>query len=170
MVTKNKIYKVEGIIIKKVDSGEVDRLFNVYTKEYGKLQFKARSVRKNESKLKGYLDMFNHARFLIAKSKTIDIITDVESIDCFLNTRAGLTLMQRAFYMANLCDKLIAGQEKDEDLWNFILESFQQLNQGIIASDFEEKFLEILGYGNLKDRNNQRAIDFIGELLNLPKI
>jgi len=170
MFSKNKIYKAEGIIIKKADLGESDRLFNVYTREFGKLQLKAKSVRKSESKLKGYLDIFNYARFLIVKSKTIDIITDVESMDCFLNMRADLALIQRAFYIANLCDKLIAGQEQDEELWNFILESFQQLNQGIIASDFEENLLEILGYGNLKDRNNQRAIDFIGELLNLPKI
>lgn len=162
---KNSLYKMQGIIIKKADLGEADRFLTIYTKEYGKIQTRAKSVRKLESKLKGFLELFTFSDFIIAKSKTIDIITDVNSLDSFPALHASFNLLKNAFYISDLIDKLVPAPERDERLWRLILKTFEELNQNKQSLDFEEQFLEILGYGNLEERSGKKAPDFIKSLI-----
>jgi len=51
-------YRTQGFILKKADAGEADRLFTVYTKDFGKLELLARAVRKIKSKLRAGLEIF----------------------------------------------------------------------------------------------------------------
>lgn len=152
------IYRTRGIIIRKADLGEADRLFTIYTREYGKIQARAISVKKAESKLKGYLELFNYADFGIARSKTIDIITDVIPINNFLSLRVSLPSITKAFYVSELLDKLMVGPEKDDYLWQLVLKTFQELDTSNWPVDFEIKLLSALGYAI---PTGQQAIDCI---------
>ena len=51
-------YKTQGIIIKRTNLGEFDRLLTVYTKDFGKILIRGKSIRKNQAKLKGHLELF----------------------------------------------------------------------------------------------------------------
>ncbi len=51
-------YRTQGIILGKVDRGESDRLFTIYTKDYGIINLLARSERKIKSKLRSGLELF----------------------------------------------------------------------------------------------------------------
>lgn len=162
---KNLIYKTEGIILKRTDLGEADRSFIIYTREYGKIQARARSVRKQESKLKGFLEPLTHSVFALAKSRTVDIITDIEPINIFPRLRANLESLNKACYVASLADKLIVGPEQDEALWQLLLSTFIYLDENKELGDFEEKFLEVLGYGTQAERQGEKAGLFINKLL-----
>lgn len=151
------VYKTEGIILKTADLGELDRLLIIYTKGYGKISARAISVRKKESKLRGLLQSFVYARFLLAKSRTIDIVTDVEILDNFNFLRGNLFRLGLAFYFSELVDKLVVAPERDENLWRLILRGFEVLNQpGVnlskIKTAFEEKLLEFLGHPGFEMR------------------
>ncbi|MBU2264709.1 recombination protein O N-terminal domain-containing protein, partial [Patescibacteria group bacterium] len=50
-VNKLPVYKTEGIILKSADWGDLDRLLTIYTRGYGKIQARAISARKRDSKL-----------------------------------------------------------------------------------------------------------------------
>jgi len=39
-------YRAQGFILKKEDRGEADRIFTIYTKDFGKLELLAKAVRK----------------------------------------------------------------------------------------------------------------------------
>jgi hypothetical protein len=51
-------YRTQGIILKTQDVGEADRVFTVFTKQFGKLRLRAVSERKITSKLRGGLELF----------------------------------------------------------------------------------------------------------------
>ena len=163
---KNPVYKIEGIIIKKAGLGEMDRLLTIYSREHGKIQVRAKSVRKAESKLKGFLELFTHSIFLLAHSKTIDIVTGVEPINIFPHLRSNLNLVNRSFNIVGLINRLVVAPERDESLWQLILQTFQSLDGGAGGADFEERLLEVLGYGNLADREEQSSLEFINSRLN----
>jgi len=74
------LYKTQGIIIKNSNLGEVDRLITVYTNDFGKLVIKGKSVRKNQAKLKGHLELFLYSHLMIAPGRGFDIITGAETI------------------------------------------------------------------------------------------
>jgi DNA repair protein RecO (recombination protein O) len=150
-MNKLPVYKTEGIILKAADLGELDRLLTVYTRGYGKILARAISARKRESKLRGLLEPFTCGNFLLAKSKTIDIMTDVETIDNYSFLHNNLENLSYAFYFAELTDRLIPAPERDENIWRLIGRVFEVLNQEggdlpKIRAAFEDKLLEFLGH------------------------
>jgi len=159
------LYKTEGIIIKKQNLNDLDRLLTVYSKDFGKLLIKAKSVRKNQAKLKGHLELFLYSHLMIAPGKGFDIVTGAETIESFSGLHKNLPSLAGAYYLSELTDKLIAGPEKDEHIWNLLLNSFEELNQGKdiknIVNDFEGKLLEYLGYGQ-----QENPLSFIESMIN----
>ena len=137
------LYKTQGIIIKRTNSGEVDRLLTIYTKDFGKILVRAKSVRKNQSKLKGHLELFLQSHFLIAPGKNLDIITGAETIERFSELHQGLPCLAAAYYLSEVINKTMAGPEKDIQIWQLILSAFEKLNQKepdirAIVNDFEK--------------------------------
>ncbi len=161
------LYKTKGIIIKKSNLGEFDQLITVYTKEFGKILLKGKSVRKNQAKLKGHLELFLNSCLMVAPARGFDIITGAETINSFSRLHNNLLSLFVSFYLSELIDKLIPEPEKDNQIWQLVLCSFQEINQKnndikIIINNFENRLLEFLGYGN-KQNNN---LNFIQSILN----
>lgn len=160
------LYETQGIIIKKTNLGEFDRLLTVYTKDFGKILVRAKAVRKNQAKLKGHLELFLHSHLIFAQGKNLDIVTNAEIIEDFPYLHQRLPCLAAAYYLAELVDKLIAGPEKDENIWPLLLLGFENLNRPgveikLLISNFENKLLEFLGYG----RNQKNIPSFIESLL-----
>jgi len=165
------VYKTEGIILKTADWGDLDRLLTIYTRGYGKIQARAISARKNDSKLNGLLQSFSRGQFLLAKSKTIDIVTDFEVADSYQYLRGHLENLGYAWYFSELIDKLISAPERDEDVWRLVARAFEVLSDppealcvagekgGKVCAKgenlpkikvlFEDKLVEFLGHGKM---------------------
>ncbi len=172
------LYKTEGIIIKKQNLNDLDRLLTIYTKDYGKILVKAKSVRKNQAKLKGHLELFLLSHLVIAPARRryassvaggpgrgFDIITGAETLENFSSLRKDLSSLAGGYYLAEIIDKLIAGPEKDENIWQLLLGSFESLNQkkdikGVV-NNYENRLLEFLGYGQQKN-----PLNFVQSLIN----
>jgi hypothetical protein len=122
------VYKTEGIILKSAPLGEADLLLTLYTRGYGKIMARAISARKKEAKLKGYLQTFSRGNFLLAKSRTIDIVTDVENAVSYNFLKSNLSALSLAYYFSELVDKLTFGPERDENVWRLLARAFEVLN------------------------------------------
>jgi DNA repair protein RecO (recombination protein O) len=160
---ENPVYKTEGLILKTADLGQMDRLLTIYSRGHGKILVRAISARKKESKLRGYLEPFTRSNFLLAKSKTIDILTDVEPTDNFSYLHKNLESLAYAYYFSELIDKLVVAPERDDKIWALVSRVFQVLNQKQtdlpkIKNLFEQKLLEFLGHGVPK---NKKALEVI---------
>jgi DNA repair protein RecO (recombination protein O) len=165
------LYKTQGIIIKRNNLGDFDRLLTVYTGHFGKILLKGKSIRKNQSKLKGHLELFSYVDLLIAPARNalrsdtggpvrrLDVITGAETIESFHRLRKNLPSLSATYYLSELTDKMVIGSERDENVWPTLLSSFRELNrpsQNIkaVVSNFENKLLEFLGYGHQKNPLN----------------
>jgi len=160
-------YKTEGIIIKRRNLGDYDRLLTVYTKDFGKILIKAKSVRKNHSKLRGHLELFLRSHLMIAPGRGFDIVTGAETIESYPLLHGDLPSLATAHYLSELTDKLVSGSEKDINIWGLFLSSLRCLNQenidfAFVIKNFENEFLKFLGYGG----EQKNAISFIQSLLN----
>jgi len=160
------LYKTQGIIIKKSNLGEFDQLLTVYTKEFGKVLLKGKSVRKNQAKLKGHLELFLNSYLMIAPAKGFDIITGAETLNNFSYLHKNLSSLASSYYLSELIDKLISGPENDNQIWELILFNFKELNKKnnikLIVNNFENQLLELLGYG----QNHNDNFLFIQSILN----
>ena len=95
----HQIYLTEGIILKKKDFGEADRLFWIYTEKFGMIMASAKGVRVGKSKLRGNLDVFTYGDFAVISSKDFWRLVDAqETISPKLNIKFGWT--GKSFYQS----------------------------------------------------------------------
>jgi len=76
-------YKTEGIVLKRINYGEADRILTIYTKRHGKIRAIAKGVRKLTSRKAGSLELFNNVVLFLVKGKNLDIITEAQTVDLF---------------------------------------------------------------------------------------
>jgi DNA repair protein RecO (recombination protein O) len=121
-------YRTQAIFLKKIDQGESDRVFVLFSKDFGKLEILAKGIRKISSKLKGAAREFCLTEIEFVQGKIYKTLTDAILIDSFENLRKNLKKLKVAFQIAQISEKLIKEQEKDLKIWNLFLETFQRLN------------------------------------------
>lgn len=134
--------KTEGIILKKAGLNEVDQLLTVYTKELGKVKVSAKGVKRLESKLRYSIEPISYVQLILVEGKNQLILKDAIIIDQFLKIKKDLNKLKSAKQIAGMIDEAIVGQEKDEDVWNLILQAFKDLD----VKNFQKKLISLLGY------------------------
>jgi len=147
-------YRTQGFILKKIDRGEVDRIFTIYTKDFGKLELLAKAERKIKSKLRGGLELFYLSEIEFIQGKTHKTLTDAILIDKFKNLRRDLKRLAIAYKISEVLDNLVKDQEPDEKIWQLLNEVFSKLNSleiknsklEILYHYFLWNLLSILGY------------------------
>lgn len=150
-----KIYKTKGIILKRINLGEADRIFTIYTAKYGKVKALAKGVRKILSKLGGHLELFNLVDLSIVEGRNLGTITACQIVQSFRNIKKDLKKTSLAYYLAGLTDKLTLEKQKDYRIYKLLEEIFQILNRKTVQDSkrlyllvyaFELQFLSLLGY------------------------
>jgi DNA repair protein RecO (recombination protein O) len=123
------VYKAEGIILRRQALGEADRIVTLLTREHGKLRAAARGIRRTTSRLGGRVEPFTHARFLLARGRTFDVIAQVEVVDAFAGLRADLLRSAHAAYVAELVDRLLPEHDRHEDVFALVRATLARLDQ-----------------------------------------
>lgn len=149
-------YKYTGIIIGKKDVGETDRIYTIYTLESGKIRVLAKSVRKSNAKLAGFLENFNLAEIFIAKSQGMGKITGSLVINNFSEIKNNLETIRAVFDSIGLLNKMIKDESGDQKTFKLLQEYLETMNEvakennddkkEIISLGFSFKFFEELGY------------------------
>jgi DNA repair protein RecO (recombination protein O) len=142
--------KTEAIILKSVDQNETGRFLTVYSEKLGKINIQAKGVKKVESKLRPHIEAISHTQFILVEGKNSLILKDAILIDQFLNIKKDLEKIKIARELAALIDLAMVGQERDEDVWKLILETFDDIDVGRatshIVDKFQKKIIQLLGY------------------------
>jgi DNA repair protein RecO (recombination protein O) len=116
-------YRTEAFSFKKEDTGEFDELFSFYTKDFGKIEVLARGIKKMKSKLRGSVDLFTLSKIEFVQGKTFKTLTDALLIERFNSIKKNLFKLKLVFAISDFLDSLLIAQEKDEKIWNLIIET-----------------------------------------------
>ncbi len=147
-------YRTKGFFITEVDRGESDKLFVVYTKDFGKLKILGRAIRKIKSKLRAGARELCLSEVEFIQGKTHKTLTDTILIDSFPELRKDLEKLKVGFQISNVLDKLVKDEEKDEKIWELLNETFEKLsnykllivNNQLLYHYFLWNLLSLLGY------------------------
>ncbi len=126
-------YRTKGIILKKEERGEADFLFTIYTKDFGKLDILGKAIRKIKSKLRAGARDFCLSEIEFIQGKTYKTLTDAILIEEFKNLKTDLRKLKITYEITKILDNLVSGQEKDENIWNLLIETFQRLNSSQLS-------------------------------------
>jgi len=152
-------YQTKAIVLKRENIFEADRLYHLYTEDFGKVKAIAGGVRKINAKLTGHLEPFNLVWVELMTKKGGDLfITTALSEISLLENNALPNLISLFVKMSDFALKMLRGQEKDKAMWDFIFNGFlaaKKIEAGgtdKFLNDYKSGFIKIMGFGdNLKE-------------------
>jgi DNA repair protein RecO (recombination protein O) len=122
-------HRTRGVVIKKVDRGEADQLFTIYTESFGKIEVLGKAIRKISSKLRAGMDVLYLSEIEFIQGKYHRILTDAVLIDNFQNLRENLPGFNSAVRISRMLDILIREQEAEERIWELLIGVLNGLNK-----------------------------------------
>lgn len=145
-------YMVTGINLGTFNLGEADKVITIFTAERGLIRAVAKGARKPGAKVGGRAEPLNVNKLLVATGRSLDIITQAESVETFPKLRQDLVRLSYALYYAELTQHFGPGLfEENASYFNYLRDSLRA--QAEAAGDpawlclrFELVLLEMLGY------------------------
>ena len=147
-----RTYKSEGIVLKRTNYGEADKIITVFSKHYGKITLLAKGIRRLTSKKRGNLELFNQVSFFAHKGKGLDIVTETELLDSFSSWRGDLQKVASAYQICEMIDKLTAEGSEQEEIYDLLVTNLKtiaitgQNNLTILTNSFGVSLLKDLGF------------------------
>ncbi|MDD5551669.1 MAG: DNA repair protein RecO [Candidatus Pacebacteria bacterium] len=144
--------KTKAVVIGEKELGEDDKLFYLYTKKFGKIEVLGKAIRKPQAKLKGGLQILNLINLEFVKGKNFNIVTDAILKEDFSEIKENPKLFRMALYISDILNKLVNGEEKDEEIWNLLLETLKKIKKNKPGSEwlfvryFEWVLFSFLGF------------------------
>lgn len=113
-------YTDEGIVLRRVDYGETDRILTVLTREHGKIGVIARGARKPQSRLGPRTDLFMRSRMQLAQGRgELDVLTQAEPVSA--PPAAGdARRVACAAVCAELTDRVLEGHHADAEIYSLV--------------------------------------------------
>lgn len=163
--------KIDGIVLKRRNVGEADRLVTLFTRQHGKMQVKAVGVRKIASKRASHIEPLNSISCTIYKGKGMPVLCEAQAGELFSTLKENLQKLGLAYHLCELVDGLCPENQENEKVFALLLETFAALekssNVGQLIHGFELELLSLLGYwseGSM-DLTGAKASFFIESLL-----
>lgn len=169
------IYNTDGFILKSVNFGEANKLYFIFTKDFGLIKATAQGVRLLKSKLRYNLSDFSFGSFSIVRGQEIWRLTSSNSLSLRVFSRSNPEVFSLISRIFSLLLRLLHGEEKNDLLFDTLKEGINFLEQDNLTPDNLANFecilalriLSNLGYiGSLGDFDQfTKSPYFTSELL-----
>jgi len=153
-------FKTEGIVIKRKNYGEADRILTVFTKREGKIQVRASGIRRVPSRRSAHVELLNYATLTLYRGSMFPTLTEAQTIESFSPIKDDLKKIGTAYHVCELVDGLCAEDEENERVFRLLERMLIRLatKEDIVETlhKFEIELLITLGFW---DRDNNYNFD-----------
>ncbi|QIK76016.1 DNA repair protein RecO [Nocardioides piscis] len=115
------LYRDEAIVLRTHKLGEADRIITLLTRQHGRVRAVAKGVRRTTSRWGSRLEPFTHVDLQLAEGRSLDTITQAETLDPF-HARLGLDYERytAGTVMLETAERLVT-EEKEPSVQHFLL-------------------------------------------------
>lgn len=122
-----RLYKTEAVVLRQRRLGEADRIVTLYTPAHGKLEAKAKGVRRTTSRMAGHLQPLTRCMVQLAQGHASDVVAGCQTIESFQGLRDDLERLSRALYAAELVDRFVPERVPGYATYRLLLETLRRL-------------------------------------------
>jgi len=155
-VSPPRLLKTEAIVLRHRPLGEADRLLTLLTPHHGKLEAKAKGVRRAKSRMGGHLQPATRVLLQLAQGRTRYVVAGCQALEAFPSLRADLDRLGLAMYLCELADRFLPQGAEALGAYVLLLECLRRLEGGrhpfLWARRFEARLLHLSGFGPELDR------------------
>lgn len=143
------LYRIEGIVLRRRNLGEADRLVTVLSRDRGKMGVAARGARRPRSRLGGRLEPPTRFRALVAEGRTLDVISQVEVLEAYTALRTDLEKVAAVAVMLELTDRALADRQPHSDVYRLLASALEFAQRGrpdLVQTWFAARLLALTGH------------------------
>ncbi len=145
-------FKTEGIVIRRRNSGEADRIITVFTKYHGKMQIKAAGVRRIVSRRSSHIELLNYSIVTLYKGHGMPVLTEAQTLCDYAGIKENLKLIGIAYHLCELVDSLCAENQENTRVFLLFHNTLRDLSDGHdpkqVVHAFEKAILYELGFSS----------------------
>lgn len=150
-----RTYKVDGIVLKRRNIGEADRILTVFSKNGGKISVKAPGVRRIPSRRSSHIELLNFSQLTIYSSSKsfLPIVTEAQTLDDFSSIKNDLSKIGYAYYICELINGLCPDNQENRNVFFRLHLTLSELAKALgeadiakIVRNFEIELLSDLGF------------------------
>lgn len=145
-----RVFQTEAIVLKRIKLGEADKILTLYSPTVGKFRAVAKGVRRPKSRLGGHVELLTRGRLQIAHGQNLDIVTQAQTVESYLDLRDHLEATGLGMYLAELVDRFTEERLPNAPLYVLLGEALRRLAQPgdheLVVRYFELHLLDYLGY------------------------
>ncbi len=152
-MSRGRLYKTEGIVLRSMDLGEADRVLTVLTPRLGKLRVIAKGIRRTRSRLGGGLEPFSDVHLVLAVGRTFDVVTQAALEDPHLSLRNDLHSTAAAWYLVELADRFCEGAADAHGAFVLLAQGLaaldaapDEVSREVVARWYEIQLLDAMGF------------------------
>ena len=153
-----KTFTTDAINLKSYPLNDNDSIVVMFSKTKGLMHALARGSKRPKSKLGARIQMFIANKLMLFEGKSLDTISEAQSLNTFSRIRSDLDKITYSMYIAelvnNFCSKNYNNDENYEEIYDLLYKVYdliakaQTKQEAILYSiKFLIKFLSILGWG-----------------------
>ncbi|MGH7204240.1 MAG: DNA repair protein RecO [Candidatus Levyibacteriota bacterium] len=120
-------FRTEGIIIKRKNYGEADRILTVLTRDYGKISIKATGVRKITSRRSAHIELLNHTILHLYRKSTFNTLTEAKMMEDFSKIKQDFHKVGLAYHLCELVDGLCPENQENSTVYFLLKKTLEQL-------------------------------------------
>jgi DNA repair protein RecO (recombination protein O) len=149
-VSTERLYRAEGIIVRRRNQGEADRVLTLCT-PLGKLDVIAKGARKVRSRKAGHIELFCRSSFVVARSRSSwDVVSQVETVGAHATLREDLLRGTHARYAVELFDRFFTEGEGGQAVFDLLDHTLTWLCEDgdldLVARFYEQHLLGLAGF------------------------
>lgn len=169
-MSQPKTFTIEGMVLKRSNLGETDRLMTLLTKEQGKLVCIAKGVRKLNSSKGAYLEPANLISAHLVRTKSLPLLIQAKLIDDAHLAKKGLGQIRQLSQILEIYDKLFVEEEIEAQTYRLVLQIRQALvlqKTQIIRQHLAQLLLQ-LGYPAPDLSHYSSVLEYVQEIAERP--
>lgn len=138
-------HRAIGIVLDKADYRENDQLFDLFTKEFGKIKILGKATRKINSKLRSGVGIVSCAEIEFIEGKAHKILTESNCLERFGKIFNDLEKTKVAYAVSDVLNGLVNYEERDDFIFDLLKDVFSKIDELEAGNNKEKnKYLKLI--------------------------
>lgn len=154
-----KFIKTKGLVIKKIDFGEGDRIITVFSENFGKIDLLVKGIRKSKKRDQSSVELLTLSNFTFYKKGDNFILNTIDSIEFFYDLKKNIEKLEIVSYILSVINEVVLPGERKKEF-------FQRIEKAlyfIIKNENYNNFIMLLKMMNWIIKNEGYRIDILGD-------
>ncbi len=165
-------FSAKALVLKRVNTGEYDRILTLLTPEQGKIVAVAKGVRRLTSKQRAFLEPGNYVTIFLVKTSSLPLIIQTKLMNDFSQLKKNLKSVKKLVEILEIIDQLFPEGVDEVELFEQLVSLIHQLNESSISTQETQESLRQmliqLGYQDIRETKYSSILAYVASVADRP--